>query len=139
MMMTRKTLGTFAVVALASLCSAIPLLAHHSVTAEFDSSKVFTVKGTLTKIEWINPHVYMYADVKDDNGTVTSYSFEGGPPGNLRRSGVLKTMFNVGDVVTIDAYIAKDGSKHLGLLHAVHFADGHQIFFGKAEDSEGKN
>jgi hypothetical protein len=52
---------------------------------------------------------------------------------------VLKTMFNVGDVVTIEAFIAKDGSKHLGLLHAVHFADGHQIFFGKAEDSEGKN
>ena len=136
--MIRRPLGGFAVMALA-LLSAIPLLAHHSVTAEFDSSKSFTVKATITKIEWVNPHIYMYADVKDDNGTVTSYSFEGGPPGNLRRSGILKTMFNVGDVVTIEAYIAKDGSKHLGLLHAIHFADGHQIFFGRAEDSEGKN
>lgn len=137
-MMTRRLLGTFAL-ALALLSSAIPLLAHHSVTAEFDSSKSFTVKATITKIEWVNPHIYMYADVKDDNGTVTPYSFEGGPPGNLRRAGVLKTMFNVGDVVEIEAYIAKDGSKHLGLLHAVHFADGHQILFGRAEDSEGKN
>jgi len=136
--MTRRPLGTFAL-ALALLSSAVPLLAHHSVTAEFDSSKSFTVKGTITKIEWVNPHIYMYADVKDDNGTVTPYSFEGGPPGNLRRAGVLKTMFNVGDVVEIEAYIAKDGSKHLGLLHAVHFADGHQILFGRAEDSEGKN
>jgi Family of unknown function (DUF6152) len=136
--MTRRPLGTFAL-ALALLSSAIPLLAHHSVTAEFDSSKSFTVKGTITKIEWVNPHIYMYADVKDDNGTVTPYSFEGGPPGNLRRAGVLKTMFNVGDVVEIEAYIAKDGSKHLGLLHGVRFADGHQILFGKAEDSEGKN
>jgi hypothetical protein len=136
--MTRRPLGTFAL-ALALLSSAIPLLAHHSVTAEFDSSKSFTVKATITKIEWVNPHIYMYADVKDDNGTVTPYSFEGGPPGNLRRAGVLKTMFNVGDVVEIEAYIAKDGSKHLGLLHAVHFADGHQILFGRAEDSEGKN
>ena len=137
--MTRRPLSAFAVMALALVSSAIPLLAHHSVTAEFDSSKSFTVKATITKIEWVNPHVYMYADVKDDNGTVTPYSFEGGPPGNLRRSGVLKTMFNVGDVVTIEAYIAKDGSKHLGLLHAVHFADGHQILFGRPEDSEGKN
>jgi hypothetical protein len=136
--MTRRPLGTFAL-ALALISSAIPLLAHHSVTAEFDSSKSFTVKATITKIEWVNPHIYMYADVKDDNGTVTPYSFEGGPPGNLRRAGVLKTMFNVGDVVEIEAYIAKDGSKHLGLLHAVHFADGHQILFGRAEDSEGKN
>jgi hypothetical protein len=136
--MTRRPLSTFAL-ALALLSSAIPLLAHHSVTAEFDSSKSFTVKGTITKIEWVNPHIYMYADVKDDNGTVTPYSFEGGPPGNLRRAGVLKTMFNVGDVVEIEAYIAKDGSKHLGLLHGVRFADGHQILFGRAEDSEGKN
>jgi len=136
--MTRRPLPTFAL-ALALLSSAIPLLAHHSVTAEFDSSKSFTVKGTITKIEWVNPHIYMYADVKDDNGTVTPYSFEGGPPGNLRRAGVLKTMFNIGDVVEIEAYIAKDGSKHLGLLHGVRFADGHQILFGRAEDSEGKN
>jgi Family of unknown function (DUF6152) len=136
--MTSRPLGSFAL-ALALLSSAIPLLAHHSVTAEFDSSKSFTVKATITKIEWVNPHIYMYADVKDDNGTVTPYSFEGGPPGNLRRAGVLKTMFNVGDVVEIEAYIAKDGSKHLGLLHGVRFADGHQILFGRAEDSEGKN
>ena len=136
--MTRRPLRTFALT-LALLSSAIPLLAHHSVTAEFDSSKSFTVKGTITKIEWVNPHIYMYADVKDDSGTVTPYSFEGGPPGNLRRAGVLKTMFNVGDVVEIEAYIAKDGSKHLGLLHGVRFADGHQILFGRAEDSEGKN
>jgi uncharacterized protein DUF6152 len=136
--MTRRPLGTFAL-ALALLSSTISLFAHHSVTAEFDSSKSFTVKATITKIEWVNPHIYMYADVKDDNGTVTPYSFEGGPPGNLRRAGVLKTMFNVGDVVEIEAYIAKDGSKHLGLLHGVRFADGHQILFGRAEDSEGKN
>ncbi len=137
--MRDKSLGAFALLAVGLVVSAVPSFAHHSVTAEFDSSKSFSVKATITKIEWINPHVYIYADVKDDNGAVTQYSFEGGPPGNLRRSGVLKTMFNVGDVVTIDAYIAKDGSRHLGLLHAVHFPDGHQIFFGRPEDSEGKN
>jgi len=118
---------------------AVPALAHHSSTAEFDTSKTFSVKGTITKLEWFNPHVYMYADVTDDSGKVTAYSFETGPPGNLRRAGVLKTMFNVGDVVTIDASIAKDGSKHLGLLKAVHFVDGHTIVFGSATESEAKN
>jgi hypothetical protein len=117
----------------------VPALAHHSATAEFDTSKTFTVKATITKLEWINPHVYMYADVAEEGGKVTPYSFETGPPGNLRRAGVLRTMFNVGDVVTIDASIAKDGTKHLGLLKAVHFADGHTIVFGSAADSEGKN
>jgi hypothetical protein len=117
----------------------VPALAHHSATAEFDTTKTFTVKGTITKLEWINPHVYMYADVAEEGGKVTPYSFETGPPGNLRRAGVLRTMFNVGDVVTIDASIAKDGTKHLGLLKAVHFADGHTIVFGSAADSEGKN
>jgi hypothetical protein len=118
---------------------AIPVLAHHSATAEFDSSKIFTVKGTLTKLEWVNPHVYMYADVTDENGKVIPYSFETGPPGNLRRAGVVRTMFSVGDVVTIEAAVAKDGTKHLGLLKAMHFADGHTVVFGSAADSEGKN
>jgi len=134
----RKIRGILAV-PLGLLLAAIPLLAHHSATAEFDSSKTFTVKGTLTKLEWFNPHVYIYADVTDENGKVIPYSFETGPPGNLRRAGVVKTMFNVGDVLTIDAAVAKDGSKHLGLLKAVHFADGHTIVFGSPSDSEGKN
>jgi Family of unknown function (DUF6152) len=110
---------------------AIPLSAHHSITAEFDTSKSFTVKGTLTKVEWINPHAYIYVESKDGKGAVTAYSFETGPPGNLRRSGVLRTMFAVGDSVTIEAYAAKDGTQHLGLVKSVHFADGHTIVIGK--------
>jgi hypothetical protein len=112
------------------LLLAIPALAHHSITSVFDTSKSFSVKATITKLEWVNPHVYFYADVKEDDGSVTPYSFEAGPPGGLRRSGVLRTMFSVGDVVTIDAYLPKDGSKRLGLARAFHFADGHSIVFG---------
>lgn len=110
---------------------ALPLLAHHSITAEFDTSKPFSVQGTLTKIEWVNPHSYIYLDAKDEKGAVISYSFEAGPPGNLRRAGVLRNMLSVGDVVTIEAYAAKDGSKHLGLVKSIHFADGHTIVMGK--------
>lgn len=110
---------------------AMPLGAHHSISAEFDTSKTFTVKGTLTKIEWVNPHAYVYVDSKDDRGTTVAYSFEAGPPGNLRRAGILKTMFNVGDVVTIDAYASKDGTRQLGLMRSITFADGHRIVMGK--------
>ena len=117
----------------------VPAFAHHSVAAEFDTSKFFSVKATITKLEWVNPHVYFYADAKDENGAVVHYQFEAGPPGGLRRSGVLRPMFNVGDEVTIDAWTAKDGTKHLGLIKAVHFADGHTIVFGSAADSEGKS
>ena len=109
----------------------IPLWAHHSITAEFDTAKSFTVKGTLTKIEWVNPHAYVYVDSKDDKGIVTAYSFETGPPGNLRRAGVLRTMFTVGDTVTIEAYLAKDGTKNLGLVKSFLFSDGHAIVLGK--------
>jgi hypothetical protein len=116
---------------LLGLLLAIPLFAHHSITAEFDTSKSFTVIGTLTKIEWVNPHAYIYVDSKDDKGAVTAYSFETGPPGNLRRSGVLRTMFTVGEAVTIEAYAAKDGTQHLGLVRSVRFADGHKIVIGK--------
>jgi hypothetical protein len=134
-----QNVRTVMAVSLGVLLLTIPVRAHHSATAEFDSSKTFTVKGTLTKLEWVNPHVYMYADVTDENGKVIPYSFETGPPGNLRRAGVVRTMFNVGDAVTIEAAVAKDGTKHLGLLKAMHFADGHTVVFGSAADSEGKN
>ncbi len=113
------------------LLLAIPVWAHHSISSEFDTSKSFTVKGTLTKVEWVNPHAYIYVESKDGQGVVTAYSFETGPPGNLRRSGVLRTMFTVGDTVTIEAYAAKDGTKNLGLVKSFLFADGHAIVLGK--------
>ena len=114
-----------------ALLLTIPLWAHHSITSEFDTSKSITVKGTLTRIEWVNPHAYVYLDAKDEKGAVTAYSFETGPPGNLRRAGVLRTMFAVGDAVTIEAYVAKDGTKNLGLVKSFTFADGHAIVLGR--------
>jgi hypothetical protein len=134
----KRSLRSALAVPFGLLLLTVPVWGHHSVTSEYDSSKSFSVKGTLTKLEWVNPHVYVYADVTDENGKVIPYSFECGPPGNLRRSGVVRTMFNVGDVVTIDASVAKDGSKHLGLMRAVHFADGRTIVFGRPTDSEDK-
>jgi len=109
------------------LLLALPAAAHHAVVAEFDTTKVFSVKGTISKLEWVNPHVYIYVDVKQDDGTVATYSFGNPSPGYLRRCGVTKATFNVGDQVTIDAFAPKDGSKNLGFLKQVHFADGRTI------------
>jgi len=117
--------------ALACALLAMPLVAHHSISSEFDTSKSFTVSGTLTKVEWVNPHAYIYVESKDGKGTAVEYSLETGPPGNLRRAGILKTMFTVGDRVTVDAYASKDGTRQLGLVRSITFADGHRIVMGK--------
>jgi Family of unknown function (DUF6152) len=118
-------------VVLGLLLLALPVSAHHAVTAEFDLSKTFTISGTISKLEWINPHVFIYVDVKDDSGNVVTYAFGNASPGFLRRGGVLGTMFHKGDQVTVDAYAPKDGTPHRGFINAVHFADGHTIVLSK--------
>jgi Family of unknown function (DUF6152) len=96
----------------AGLCllAAIPVAAHHSFAAEFDPAKVIRLKGTLTKIEWTNPHTYFYMDVKDDNGKVINWGCEAGAPGQLSRRGFRKGDIKLGDTLVVDGYLAKDGS-----------------------------
>jgi hypothetical protein len=130
MAMKNRSFDSFCL-ALACVSLALPLAAHHSISSEFDTSKSFTVSGTLTKVEWVNPHAYIYVESKDAKGTAVEYSLEAGPPGNLRRAGILKTMFTVGDHVTVDAYASKDGTRQLGLVRSIKFADGRTIVMGK--------
>ncbi len=94
-----------------SLAAVVPLLAHHSFAAEFDASKAVRVTGTLTKIEWTNPHTYFYVDVKEDNGSVVKWSCEAGSPGALSRRGFKRGDLKLGDAIVVDGYRAKDGSR----------------------------
>ena len=112
------------------------VLAHHSFQAEFDIAKPMTVKGTVTKVEWVNPHVYVHVDVKDDKGTVTNWAFETLGPGRMRAEGMSKQTFGVGKVVTLKGYGARDGSKNLGFLRQVTFDDGHtiEVWLGDPDD-----
>jgi len=98
-------------VASLSLAAGVPLLAHHSFAAEFDASKAIRVTGTLTKVQWTNPHTYFYIDVKDENGNVSKWSCEAGAPGALSRRGFKRGDLKLGDMVVVDGYRAKDGSR----------------------------
>ena len=90
--------------------AAAPAVAHHSFAAEFDASKAIRVAGTLTKIDWSNPHTYFYLDVKED-GAVVKWSCEAGSPGALSRRGFKRGDIKVGDTLVVDGYRAKDGSR----------------------------
>lgn len=95
--------GSFLVVA--------PLAAHHSFSAEYDSKKPVTLHGIVTKVEWMNPHVYFYLDVTDDSGSISNWALEMGPPNGLERSGWTRNTMHVGDEVIVEGTLAKDGSK----------------------------
>jgi Family of unknown function (DUF6152) len=104
-----------------------PVFAHHSVTSEFDPDKEFSVTGVLTRVAWTNPHVYWWVDVKDESGNIVTYSFEGNPPGMYHRAGLHKDDWKIGEVVTVTAVAAKDGTKHLGFGKVIKYSDGHSI------------
>ena len=127
----------FQVFALALLGSlALPLAAHHSFATVFDMNKPATFSGTVTKVEWTNPHAWFYVDVKDEKGVVHNYACETGPPNVLARNGWKKDSLKIGDTVNVSAYRAKDGTDTFS-TRQITLPDGRKVFAGSAAD-EGK-
>ena len=126
----RVKAGIFLAV-LSLLTAAVPLLAHHSFAAEYDSNKPITVTGTVTKMEWMNPHARFYVDVKDANGKVTSWNFELGAIPVLLKQGWRKDSLKAGDQVTVEGSMAKDGSKTANARN-VKLPDGRRVFAGSS-------
>ena len=118
---------------MALLAAAVPSSAHHSFAAEFDATKPVELTGVVTKVEWMNPHIYFYVDVKDETGKVTNYACEGGAPNGLYRNGWRKDSLKPGDEVSIDGWRAKDGSNTVN-AGSVVLPDGKRVFAGNAAE-----
>ena len=114
----KKALVAFVALALAA-ASAAPLLAHHSFAAEFDAAKQVTLKGYVTKIEWTNPHVWFYLNVKNTNGQTENWGFEMGPPHGLQSRGWTRTTMKLGDEIEVNGSVAKNGSKRVNARNVV--------------------
>jgi hypothetical protein len=117
----------------ALILAAMPLLAHHSFAAEYDINKPCKMTGTITKFDLANPHSWIHVDVKDADGNVVNWAFETASPSNLYRRGFRKSSLTPGIVVTIEGYLAKDGS-HTGNCQKLTYADGTTVVMGTEQN-----
>jgi hypothetical protein len=127
----RASLGTIWIVLWLTLQEA-PVYAHHSVSAEFDLSKRITLQGRVTKIEWMNPHVYLYVDVSE-GGKTANWACETAGPNTLARQGWSQNTLRIGDHITVVGYRARDGA-NVALAREVVLADGRKVFVGSPYD-----
>jgi hypothetical protein len=124
------------VAALALITAGRVISAHHSFSAEFDASKSFKMTGTVTKVEWQNPHTYFFIDVADDKGKVTNWGMEMGSPNGLMRAGWTRNTMKAGDKVTVEGSLAKDGSATGNARSVTLASTGKKLF---AASSQGQN
>jgi Family of unknown function (DUF6152) len=129
--MRNKLTCAAAAVGLLFVGSSAPLVAHHAFAAEFDAKKQVSFKGTVTKMEWVNPHVWIHLDVKKPDGKVENWAFEAGTPNVLFRRGFTKASLAVGTEVVVDGYQAKDGSRRAN-GRDLTFPDGRKLFLGSS-------
>ena len=113
------------------LASAVPVVAHHAFSAEFDANRPLQLEGTVTRMEWINPHAWIHIDVTKEDGTVESWMIEGGTPNTLFRRGFTKDSLAPGTVIMVDGYQAKDGSMRAN-GRDLTLPDGQKLFLGSS-------
>jgi len=119
--------------AMLALAGSLPLFAHHSFAAEFDDQKPIKMTGTIVKVEWQNPHIWFYLDVKNPDGTTTNWGFAGGAPGQLMRRGITKDRLKIGDTVMVEGFRSKDGSNNAS-GGRLTFPDGRMVLTAGSQD-----
>ena len=128
--------GLAALAAASLLLAAAPVAAHHSFSAEFDADKPVEQTGLVTKIEWLNPHVWFFIDVTGEDGTVTNWGWEMGSPNLLMRRGWTRNSMRIGDIVSVEGSAAKDGSARANALAVLLTASGRRLFAGSSQEQE---
>jgi hypothetical protein len=126
------------VAAIVAFCPIAASHAHHSFSAEYDRDKPIKVTGTVTKVEWTNPHARIYVDVQGADGKVVNWDFELGPPNGLMRQGWSRNSLRAGHVVTINGFLSKD-QEHVANARSVHLPDGRQVLAGSSFDVDSAN
>jgi hypothetical protein len=126
-----RTKLVVAMVSAGFLAAAVPVVAHHAFAAEFDANKPIKLQGTVTKMEWINPHAWLHIDVKKPDGKVESWMIEGGTPNTLLRRGITRDSIKPGTIVLVDGYQAKDGSMR-GNGRDLTLQNGQKLFMGSS-------
>lgn len=129
---------SFALLVFGLALSALPVLAHHSFGAEYDDTKPVKFSGVVTKVEWMNPHIWFYVDEKTADGSVTHWAISGGAPGQLMRRGITKDVIQPGMTITVEGFRAKDGSDNAN-GSKVTFPDGRMVFTASGEPDAKKN
>jgi hypothetical protein len=127
---SRRISWGFVLLGLAAI--ALPALAHHSFASEYDDTKPVKVAGVVTKVEWMNPHIWFYVDEKKADGSVTHWAFSGGAPGQLMRRGISRDVIQAGMMVNVEGFRAKDGSDNANGTK-VTFPDGREVFTASQE------
>jgi hypothetical protein len=126
-----RTKLVVAIVSVGFLAAAVPVVAHHAFAAEFDANRPIKLQGTVTKMEWINPHAWLHIEVKKPDGTVEQWMIEGGTPNTLLRRGITRDSIKPGTIVLVDGYQAKDGSMR-GNGRDLTLQNGQKLFMGSS-------
>ena len=132
----RPPVSRHVAVIIGMLLSAAPVMAHHAFTAEFDAKKPVTIRGFVTKVDWTNPHVWFYLNVKNETGTTENWGFEMGGPNALRNSGWTRETMKIGDEIIVEGSLAKNGSKNVNAKSVTMASTGKKLGAASSQGAE---